>query len=485
MSLSQVLLTGFVVYWLIGQYKGEKENLYKELHYEFLEAQNQAMDSSLHVILGPLINDNLFADDKLATHGWVSSSSAIFDTVHHSSKYTPDGLVGEKLIQFDIRDNRQFPDSIMASYQITAIPHQDIVLRGVKMIIQMSEDSTGENSTGGFSHFPEIDSGLLLGLASDRLKKLDHSDFNILWYQDSFRFHSNDSGKRIRFHSALSKPAMIYEITNFEPFLYKLIIPQILFGLLLLLLTGSAFIFTYRSLRKQLLLNTLRNEFISNVSHELKTPVSTVKVALESLQNYDQKKDPKVTEEYLRMASLEMDRLDLLIQKILTQSLLESNKLLIHKQNNDLVKLSKNVLQSLMPRINDLNGTIKLNTDIDELTINTDELYIQGVLINLLDNAIKYGGNPPEIDIDISMEKGRCRLSVSDNGQGIPKEYHKKIFDRFFRVPTGDRHNVKGYGLGLSFASEVMQQHDGSIEIENNPSGGCIFTVIFPQNDEA
>ncbi len=484
MSLSQVLLTGFVVYWLIGQYKSEKENLYKELHYEFMEAQNQAMDSSLHVMLQPLLIDSLGQIDSFSHAGWISSSTAIFDTLHVASKYTPDGQIGDQIIQLDIRGTEHSSASKSTSYQITTIPHQEAVLRGVKMIIQMSDDSIAVEGDNSFSSL-EVDSILLLDFVSKRLKNIDHSDFNILWYQDSFRFHSNDSRKRIRFHSALSKPAMIYEITNFEPFLFKLIIPQILFGLLLLLLTGSAFIFTYRSLRKQLLLNTLRNEFISNVSHELKTPVSTVKVALESLQSYDQKKDPKVSEEYLRMASMEMDRLDLLIQKILNQSLLESNKLLIHKQNNDLVQLSKNVVQSLMPRINDLNGTIKLSTDIEELTVNTDELYIQGVLINLLDNAIKYGGNPPEININISKEKGRCRLSVRDNGQGILKEYHKKVFDRFFRVPTGDRHNVKGYGLGLSFAAEVMKQHDGSIEIENNPAGGCIFTIIIPQSDEA
>ena len=89
------------------------------------------------------------------------------------------------------------------------------------------------------------------------------------------------------------------------------------------------------------------------------------------------------------------------------------------------------------------------------------------------------------MDINISMEKGGCRISISDNGEGIPKEFHEKVFDRFFRVPTGDKHNVKGYGLGLSFASEVMKQHGGSIDLENNPAGGCIFTIRFPEENEA
>ncbi len=483
MGLSQLLLTGFVIYWLVGQFKSERESLYKELHYEFLQAQDQAIDSSLHVLLKPLLNDTLGRNDSLSHSAWISSNT-VFDSLHVSSKYTPGRLVGDKIIQFDLKGEDNSVYSKSTSYKITTTPHEDVVLRGVKMIIEMSEDSVVDGKLNRFSSLPEIDSLVLGKLTSDRLNKLNHSDFKIIWYKDSSDFTPSESDKRIRFFSGMSNPPMIFEVTNFEPFLLKVIIPQILFGLLLLILTGSAFIFTYRSLRKQVLLNTLRNEFISNVSHELKTPVSTVKVALESLQNYDQKKDARVTEEYLRMASLEMDRLDLLIQKILNQSLLESKKLVILKENNDLLKLSQNIMMAQLPGLDKLNGKIRLITGLNEAITPIDELYVQGVLINLLDNAIKYGGNPPEIEINISMEKGFCKLSVKDNGEGIPKEYHQKVFERFFRVPTGDKHNVKGYGLGLSFASEVMKQHDGSIELSNNPDGGCIFTLIFPDKYE-
>ncbi len=121
------------------------------------------------------------------------------------------------------------------------------------------------------------------------------------------------------------------------------------------------------------------------------------------------------------------------------------------------------------------------DSDIEELIVDCDELYIQGVIINLLDNALKYGGSPPEIEVKISVEKEQCKLAVIDNGQGIPEEYHKKVFDRFFRVPTGDTHNVKGYGLGLSFAEEVMNQHGGSIDLDKHSDGGCIFTLRFPK----
>ncbi len=455
MGVSQVLLTGFIVYWLIGQFKGEREGLYKELHYEFLQAQDQAMDSSLHIMLQPLLNDSLGTRDSLPHAVWISKSE----------------------------EHGTFTQS--STFEINTTPGHDAVLRGVKMIIQMSEDSLGNTGVNSFSSLPEIDSIVLLNLASSRLKSQDHSEFKILWYNDSTDFIHSESNKRLRYFSGVSHPPMVFEVINYEPFLIKEIIPQILFGLLLLILTGSAFIFTYKSLKKQILLNTLRNEFISNVSHELKTPVSTVKVALESLQSYDQKKDARKTEEYLKMASLEMDRLDLLIQKILSQSMLESNKVVIQKQNVDLSDLCTKVIYSQQSRLDEIKGEIKFHSDNSEAFLSVDELYIQGVLINLIDNAIKYGGNPPLIDIELKSVQDKLLVIVKDNGPGIPKEFQQKVFERFFRIPSGDRHNVKGYGLGLSFASEVMKQHEGEIELDNNPTGGSIFTMVFKNQDEA
>lgn len=461
MGLSQVLLTGFVVYWLIGQYKNEKDNLHQQVFYEFMEAQNQAMDSTLYGYLHPLIMDSLYSEDSFPVRDHIQVSIGSMDTIHRSARYTTKGLAGE------------------STFQITTMPNQDVLMKGVKMIIQMTTDSLGDESIGNHSPFPEVDSAMLLSFVSNRLSDSDHPDFDILWYQDSlFNPHQNPHN-RIRFQSSLSRPAMVYEVANFEPYLLREIIPQILFALFLLLLTASAFILTYKSLKRQVLLNTLRNEFISNVSHELKTPVSTVKVALESLMNYDLKKDAAVSDEYLKMASLEMDRLDLLIQKILDQSLLENQKVIVNMQKSDLVKLTENVIRSLMPRVQEMKGSIQLTSEIKEAPVLMDDTYIQGVLMNLLDNGMKYGGNPPVLDLSILMKNGNVTLSVTDNGQGINKEYHKKVFERFFRVPSGNKHNVKGYGLGLSFAFQVMEQHGGAIEVSDSSSGGCVFTITF------
>ena len=113
--------------------------------------------------------------------------------------------------------------------------------------------------------------------------------------------------------------------------------------------------------------------------------------------------------------------------------------------------------------------------------MNVDKLHIHGVLVNLIDNSLKYNQMKPKISIGIYQNEKETKLTIDDNGIGIPDEYHNKVFDKFFRVPTGDKHNVKGYGLGLNYAALVMQHHGGSISVDNLDGGGCRFTLIFPK----
>jgi signal transduction histidine kinase len=481
MGLSQALLTAFVIYWLVGQYNGEKNALTKEMSFEFELAEDQAMDSTIQILLKPILTDSLGLRDSIQNVSIVSH--ALKKNSWNINQDTFDTLSrGNQVITFDIRDSAVTRPHASASYQITAIPHRDIVMRGVKMIIEMSSDSAGKPKSR-FSNL-KVDSAVFLDIASERLKDHDHKNFGIMWYEDSLGLDSTRNNKRILFKSGFSDPGMIYEVTNYKPYLIKEILPQILFGLLLLILTASAFFFTYGSLRKQMMLNTLRNEFISNISHELKTPVSTVKVALESLRNYGVKNDRELRDDYLRMASLEMDRLDMLIQKILNQSLLESKQMLVNREKADLAGLINELAASIRQKIEEKGGEITIKTDIDKAILALDELYIQGVLINLLDNALKYGGSPPVIEVVLREDENNVYVDIKDNGTGIPDEFRQKVFERFFRVPSNDRHNVKGYGLGLSFAMEVMKQHEGSISLMDNPEGGSIFTLIFKKIDE-
>jgi signal transduction histidine kinase len=270
------------------------------------------------------------------------------------------------------------------------------------------------------------------------------------------------------------------EVKQTFPYLIRRIGTQVLFALILLLLTGSAFFFTNRSLKRQVIMNGLRNDFVSNITHELKTPVSTVKVALEALKTFDKVNNPAITMEYLDMAGQEMNRLDQLINKVLDQSMIGEQKEIIQPRLADLKELTRQALFTLQPRLTDRNASVRIEEAGGMAEVMVDPLHYQGIIINLIDNSLKYGVDIPEIAIRLWQEKGSARVEVSDNGPGIPPEYLGRVFDKFFRVPAGNTHNIKGYGLGLSFAALVMKQHGGSISVRNLESGGCAFTLRFP-----
>jgi signal transduction histidine kinase len=256
------------------------------------------------------------------------------------------------------------------------------------------------------------------------------------------------------------------------------ILPQILFVLLLVFLTASAFILAYRSLRKQTQLNEMRSGFISNISHELKTPVSTVKVALEAIKALDIKKDASIASEYIAMSSKELKRLELLINKILDNSMIEHDSSILSFEDEDLNEVIKSSIDSIQPKIIDAGAKVSFKPSTAIVTA-CDPLYLQGVIINLIDNSLKYANGRPEVVISNERQAGDAVIRVSDKGPGIPEQYLERVFDKFFRIPTSNIHNVKGYGLGLSFASLIVKMHKGSIEVRNNKKG-CTFTIVIP-----
>jgi len=261
------------------------------------------------------------------------------------------------------------------------------------------------------------------------------------------------------------------------------ILPQILFALVLLVLSASALLFAYRSLRRQLALNRIRDDFIGNVSHELKTPVSTIKVALEALRSYDLQKDPKKSNEYLQMASSELGRLESLVGKVLHHEMLNNPSLVLEKEDCDLAELARSVVDTLDLRIREALAKVTVTEEGRSSKVSVDRVYVEGLILNLIDNGLKYTGEHPQVQILITHKPSASYLSVSDKGPGIPDEYRDQVFEKFFRIPTGNKHNVKGYGLGLNFAAQVMAQHGGKISFINQPEGGCCFTLQFPRTN--
>ena len=257
------------------------------------------------------------------------------------------------------------------------------------------------------------------------------------------------------------------------------IAPQIAFAVALTLVTSAAFIVMYRNLRAQQRLMTLKNDFISNVTHELKTPIATVSVALEALKNFKGINNPTLTQEYLDIARYELDRLTMLTDKVLTTSLFDEKGIVMDTENVDMEKVIEGVVFAMRPVFEKREGSVQFEKTGSDFSIRGSGVHLTNVIYNLLDNAIKYSGGNPVAVVQLRDQGDHLSISVSDSGNGIPEEYHDKIFEKFFRLPTGNVHNVKGHGLGLSYVAGVIQSHGGEIKLKSKPGEGTTFTITL------
>lgn len=263
--------------------------------------------------------------------------------------------------------------------------------------------------------------------------------------------------------------------------LLKEITPQILFSLFLTTVIITSFVMMYRSLRTQELLNNAKNDFINNVTHELKTPVATVSVALEALKDFNVLRSSERTAEYINIAQNELSRLTLMTDKILKTSSFEANGITFITEKINLDTIIRKVLVSLQLAFEKQKIRISYSPSGSDFEFMGNEMHFTNVVYNLLDNALKYGGENSGIDITLKSLNKSLELSVRDYGMGIPKEYQKKIFEKFFRVPSGDVHNVKGYGLGLNYVASVIKKFDGKVEVESDPGQGSLFKITLPK----
>ena len=271
------------------------------------------------------------------------------------------------------------------------------------------------------------------------------------------------------------------ELGNAFPYLLKQIGSQLLFALFLLTMTVVSFVVLYRNLLAQKKLAGIKNEFISNITHELKTPIATVSVAIEALKNFNALEDPQKTKEYLDISQNELQRLSLLVDKVLKLSMFENKAIELKPEPVDLKTIVDDVSTSMRLQLEKYKAQLSVESEGDT-TLRGDKLHLTSVIFNLLDNALKYSKSYPSIRIEIKDPSENVELTIIDNGIGIAPEYRQRIFEKFFRIPSGDTHNAKGYGLGLSYVAHVVQKHNGSIEVDSQPGIGSRFTVKLPKN---
>jgi two-component system phosphate regulon sensor histidine kinase PhoR len=278
-------------------------------------------------------------------------------------------------------------------------------------------------------------------------------------------------------------PVAMYRAALFDVrgLVMREIAPQIFFSLFLTSITLIAFVILYKNLRAQQRLMEIKNNFISNITHELKTPVATVSVALEALKNFNVMSNTSLAAEYLDIAQKELDRLTLMTDKVLKTAVFENHGLVVAHEPVDFRKTLEQVTTSMKLLFDKMSASVTTQIKGEDFMVQGSQVHLTNVIYNLLDNAMKYSVTNPAIEMTLSTNGNDIEWTVRDHGVGIPKTYQKKIFEKFFRVPSGNIHTVKGYGLGLSYVAEVVKAHHGKIRVASEEGKGSTFTITLPK----
>jgi len=241
-----------------------------------------------------------------------------------------------------------------------------------------------------------------------------------------------------------------------------------------------AFAATIYQILRQKKIASIRTDFINNVTHELKTPISTISLASQMLNDKSIPSEAKNFEHISTVIADESYRLSQQVEKILQMAIFDRGKLMLKFKKLDINELANMVVRNMMIQIKNKNGHIIKNLNAINSIVEVDEVHFTNVLFNLIDNAIKYSEGRPEVTITTADINNGLSVSIHDKGIGISKADQKRIFDQFYRVSTGNVHNVKGFGLGLAYVKNVVKSHNGNIEVESEHGHGTRFTLFLP-----
>lgn len=259
----------------------------------------------------------------------------------------------------------------------------------------------------------------------------------------------------------------------------SIILKRIVFGMiistLLVLIVISCLFYLLKIIKHQKQLAEVKNDLISNITHEFKTPIATIGVALESIKDFKIIDDKEKTKQYLKMSGDQLSKLNIMVEKLLETATLDSDSLQLQKENFDVIKLLSDLVEKHSIQIQDKSITlIALQSHIN---LKLDMFHFENAINNIIDNAIKYGGDVINVKID-QLSNG-VEISISDNGNILTKAHKDKIFEQFYRIPKGNTHNVKGFGIGLYYTKKIIEKHGGTIQLELSPNQST-FKIILP-----
>lgn len=335
----------------------------------------------------------------------------------------------------------------------------------IDSLLRAELETAGISAEFEFGLYDFINNKLFMDHPSDHARELMRSKFRVRLFPHDILYHPD--------YLMLFFPSQ-------ESYIFNNL--WLMFGssaFFILILIGS-FYYTIHTIIKQKRLSDIKNDFINNMTHELKTPISTISLACEALNDPDLNKSAASAANYTRMIAEENKRLSILVENVLRSAMLDQSDFRLRNDSLDMHDLIQRVLKSFQVHFDRRKVNLKIELNATNVKLTGDQVHLTNAVFNLIDNALKYTPEGPEILIKTYNQQHYFCLSVGDNGVGISRDQHKKIFDKLYRVPTGNIHNVKGFGLGLSYVKSIIEKHRGIIKLESEPGIGSTFTVFIP-----
>ncbi len=249
---------------------------------------------------------------------------------------------------------------------------------------------------------------------------------------------------------------------------------EIILSLLLSLSVIFCLLYLLHIINRQKKIDEIRNDLISNITHEFKTPITTISSAIEGIRDFNDADDKEKTNRYLDISQRQLGKLGIMVEKLLETATLDTDALVLNPKENDLVAL----LKSIVEKYRLVSGKeILFICESDAMPIKIDAFHIENAISNLVDNAVKYGGN--EIEIRLAQRQNGIEIRIEDNGNGIAKPERERIFEKFYRIPKGNVHDVKGFGIGLYYSRKIIEKHGGTLELVSDPEK-TVFKIALP-----
>jgi two-component system, OmpR family, phosphate regulon sensor histidine kinase PhoR len=327
----------------------------------------------------------------------------------------------------------------------------------------------------------------LVTLKNDAIGQIERQSNNFTtWYEDSANYYPKVFPVVPLSASAAENLAadewIIIVVPNVTDIVYKSLRMPIVIAILFTLVICAAFYLTIHTMLRQKKVSEIKNDFINNMTHEFKTPIATISLAVDAIRNEKVQRDTQKLSYFSEIIKEENQRMNRQVETILKSALMDRQEVQLNVKPLHIHTIIRDVADNFMLRLQEKQGTLELNLEAPNDLIEGDEVHMSNLINNLMDNAVKYSKDnvPPKICITTNSNQKKFIIKIEDNGIGMSRETVKRIFEKFYRAHTGNIHNVKGFGLGLSYVKTVVEGHEGTIKADSTPGKGSCFTIELP-----